>query len=572
VGHKLSILLLAGMFPPIWVAVNLIHLSAIAETIPTIPKTLEPDRFPKLPESLPLQNKFQPIQTPIQSPIQSPQVPSATPNELPEADVTVRQIRILGSTVFSDAELQQAVASYLGKPAKIQDLFAIRSIITDLYIRKGYLTSGAFLPVQSQDFNNGIISVQIIEGELERININGLDRLQENYVRSRIAQSGQSPINISQLEEGLQLLQADPLLKTLRAELKSGTTVGRNILDIELQESQPWVSYKTIENRESPSVGSLGIYASLDHRNLTGVGDTLGVDIGGSEGTRKYGIRYNLPINPEDELQFRYNYNTSRIIEQPFASLDINSRSQTISLGYRHFIFRHPNRELSLGLTFEQRDSRDFLLGDIPFSFAAGADNGRTTVNVLRFGQEWIERDTNQVLSLRSQFSLGLGILGATVNDAIPDARFFSWQGQFQWVQALEKETIAILRLGAQLTTDALLPIEQFGLGGIGTVRGYRQNLYVGDNGIFGNAELRLPIFRNEAIGLIQVVPFCDTGMVWSNSPNSFSGSLASVGLGLRWEFSPNMYARLEWAAQLVTPNVSANASPNQSIIFSLVF
>ncbi len=533
-------------------------LSAPANQLPTLPESLSPQPDP---------SKSPQIKLPERQ-----LAPSSIPSKLPEADVIVREIKVLGSTIFSEAELQQAVASYLGKTAKIQDLLAIRAIITDFYVSRGYLTSGAFLPVQSQDFTNGIISIQIVEGELERIEISGLSRLQENYVRSRVAEAGTSPVNIRNLESGLQLLQLNPLFSSIRAELKSGRTVGRSVLEIELKESNPWISSLTLENRESPSVGSLGLYGSLGYRNLTGLGDTLNIDVGGSEGTRKYGIRYDLPLNVKDELQFRYNYNTSRIIEKPFSSIDINSRSQALAIGYRYFISRNPNSELSLGLDFERRESRDFLLGDIPFSFSVGAENGRTVVNALRFSQEWVERTNNRVLAARSQFNLGLGTLGATVNDLGTDGRFLSWQGQFQWVQALEKDTISVFRLGTQLTSNSLLPTEQFGIGGVDTVRGYRQNLYTGDNGVVGTIEVRLPLLRNDVIGLIQVVPFIDAGNVWSNNPNSFSGFLASTGLGLRWEATSTLRARLEWATQLVSPNVSGNAAQPQSIIFSLQF
>lgn len=539
-------------------------LPAIGQPIPT---NVEPKRLPTLPDYIPPPSKPSSIKSPkIQS---SP----AAPSEFPETDVMVRKIKILGSTVFSESELQQAVIAYIGKSAKIQDLLAIRSVITDLYTSNGYLTSGAFLPVQSQDFNNGIVTVQIIEGELERIDINGLERLQERYVRSRIEQAGKVPVNIRNLEEGLQLLQLDPLFVSVNAELKAGTTVGRSILQVELKENNPWTSSLTFDNSKSPSVGALAINGSLSYRNLTGVGDKLDVELEGSEGTRKYGINYTLPLNPQDELQLRYNYNTSRIIEKPFSLIGINNRSQIFTVGYQHFLFRHPNSELLFGLSLEQRESRDFLLDDIPFSFSVGADSGRTVVNVLRFKQEWVGRTTNQVLAARSQFNLGLGILGATINDTGIDGRFLSWQGQFQWVQALEKDAISIIRLGAQLTSNSLLPIEQFGIGGIDTVRGYRQNAYVGDSGVVGTAELRLPLFRSEEIGLVQVAPFIDVGAVWSSTiSNNFSGIIASTGFGLRWEFSQNLRARLEWAAQLTSLNASASVAQPQSIIFSLQF
>lgn len=544
----------------------MINSEAIAQSVI---KPTEPNRLPQLPESL-LKPKIPNLLPLPESTPTIPSQPQPTDIKEPQIKVTVRQIRVLGSTIFSEAELQESVAIYLDRAATIQDLLAIRSTITDLYTARGYLTSGAFLPAQLQDFDKGIISIQIIEGELERIDIKGLSRLQEGYVRSRLSQAGKRPVNIRNLESGLQLLQLDSLFNSVQAELKAGTSVGRSILEITLQENPSWIASATIESRESSTVGAIGLYGSIGDRNFTGLGDNFSLDLGGTEGTRRYGIQYNLPLDGQNEIQFRYNYSTSRIITPKFAAIDINSRTQSSTLGYRYFLLRQPTSEISMGLNFESRESRDFLLGNVPFSFSLGADNGRSAVNVLRFSQEWIDRSINRVLAARSQLSLGLGILGATVNDRGVDGRFLSWQGQFQWIQSLGKNTISIVRLGTQLTDKALLPIEQFGIGGPDSIRGYQQNLYVGDSGVVGTVEFRLPVLSNPAIGLLQITPFIDVGQVWSNSPNNFSGLLASAGLGLRWELGSNVRAKLEWAAQLSSINNSINSEPAQSFLFSL--
>lgn len=537
---------------------------AIAQPIITTPNS-----SPKLPESLAEPKPPIPLQLPESIP--SNLTPSIDSPDSP-ISVRVRQIIVLGSTIFSEPELQQAVAEYLNRDLTIQDLLSIRSAITDLYTKSGYLTSGAFLPAQAQDFNNGIICIQIIEGELERIDIKGLSRLQENYVRSRLDQAGKRPVNILNLEKGLQLLQSDPLFSSVKAELKSGTAIGRSILQVELKESSSLLASVTVDSRQSPNVGAVGVYATIGDRNLTGLGDNLRLDIGATEGTRRYGIQYDLPLNPQDEIQLRYGYNTSRIVEEPFSAIGINSISQSVLLGYQYFLLREPTSEFSLGIAFESTESRDFILENIPFSFSLGTENGRSVVNVLKFSQEWIERSTNQVLAARSQFNLGLGILGATVNDRGVDGRFLSWQGQFQWVQSLGRDSISIVRLGTQLTANALLPTEQFGIGGIDTVRGYRKNLYIGDSGVVGSVELRLPILRDQAIGIVQIAPFIDVGALWSNNPNNFSGTLASVGLGLRWELHSNFRASLEWAAQLIPVNMMTNPTNSQGILFSLQF
>ena len=60
--------------------------------------------------------------------------------------------------------------------------------------------------------------------------------------------------------------------------------------------------------------------------------------------------------------------------------------------------------------------------------------------------------------------------------------------------------------LTAQLTPDSLLSLEQIGIGGINTVRGYRQNQLVTDNGILGSIEVRIPLTSDPS--LLQLTPF----------------------------------------------------------------
>jgi hemolysin activation/secretion protein len=495
----------------------------------------------------------------------------ATPAIAPktsEVAIIVKKIEILGSTVFSEQELQQLVAAFIGKSSTTQDLLAIRAAVTDLYTRRGYLTSGAFLPVQNQDFKNGIIRIQVIEGELERIDLTGLSQVQESYVRSRLEPAGTRPVNIQNLESSLQLLQSNPLFRAVRAELKAGSAVGRNILAVQLIESDPYIGSLTFANLESSTVGATGLYGTLGTRNLSGNGDLFQLELGGTEGTRRYGVRYELPLTAQSDLLLRYNWDSSRIIEAPFAFAGINSRSQTISVGVQHFLWRTPSSQFSLGLGLDLRESRSFLLDDIPFSFSVGAEDGRAAASVLRFSQEWSERTINRVLAARSQFNFGLGTFGATVNNSGTDGRFLSWQGQFQWVQSLGKDMISIVRVGTQITNDSLLPFEQFGIGGSETVRGYRQNLFAADNGVVGSVELRIPILQDQTFGFMQVVPFFDIGRVWNSRDGISANTLSSTGLGLIWEPLPKVRLKLEWAVPLTAVNNLNNST--QNINFSL--
>ncbi len=63
--------------------------------------------------------------------------------------------------------------------------------------------------------------------------------------------------------------------------------------------------------------------------------------------------------------------------------------------------------------------------------------------------------------------------------------KLLAWLGQFQLAHRLwDSDNQVILRADAQLTRDPLLPIEKFAVGGANTVRGYRDNQLVRDNGL----------------------------------------------------------------------------------------
>lgn len=523
---------------------------------------------PPLPNTLPTPNPS-PLLAPKRSP-SPPLTPAVT------TKVKVKNIEVNGSTVFSSEELAKAVNSFIGQELSYEQLLEIRTAINELYVSNGYETSGAFLP--PQEIDDGVVQVQIIEGELERINIQGLTTLKPDYVRDRLRLAGSTPLNMQQLNAGLQLLQNDPLFSQVQAELIAGTRPGQNVLIVKFKEAPPIDAALVIDNREVPSVGSVGVTAALGYNNLLGVGDRLNAAVGITQGVNSYSFSYEIPINARNgKLGFRYTRGRNRIISEPFAPLDITGRAQTYTFDFRQPVILTPTEELAFGVSAQLRRSRTFLFDDKPFSFTEGLENGESKVSVLRFSTDWLNRRSpNTVLAARSTFSLGLGVLDATVNNTGTDGRFFSWQGQFQWVQALneQKDAVVISRIAAQLTPDSLLPLEQLSIGGVDTVRGYRTSQRVGDNGIAGTVELRLPIVRDpEGFGLLQIVPFIDAGTIWSNGndeANSADGTLLSTGLGLRWQLNDSLSASFDWGIPLISIDRQGNSLQDNGISFSV--
>jgi len=69
-----------------------------------------------------------------------------------------------------------------------------------------------------------------------------------------------------------------------------------------------------------------------------------------------------------------------------------------------------------------------------------------------------------------------------------------------------------------QMADRGLLGLEQFGLGGQETVRGYRQDAVLADSGILLSVECRIPLFKfgSQKKSILHPTPFFEMGRAWN--------------------------------------------------------
>jgi hemolysin activation/secretion protein len=269
------------------------------------------------------------------------------------------------------------------------------------------------------------------------------------------------------------------------------------------------------------------------------------------------------------------------VVEEPFNQLDIQSDSRYFDLSLRQPLILKPNQELALGISFSRSES-EFITNvfdeGIDLSPRGADENGETKISAIRLFQEFVSRDEQKVLAFRSQFSIGIDAFEATENNnGEPDSNFFAWRGQGQWVRQLDEDFLFLLRGDIQISGGSLVPLEQFRIGGFNSVRGYRQDLSLGDNGLFASAELRIPIIRLSKIdGLVQITPFFDVGTVWNHDDNSnnelkiFNSTLSSLGVGLNFSVGTRFNARLDWGIPLVEVENKGDSLQEDGVNFSL--
>jgi hemolysin activation/secretion protein len=515
--------------------------TAIAQVVPQAPPTTGPRPSE---ERLDLPQFREPARSPFALP-PAPIPPSEPGGLTPGLRVYVKHIEITGNKAISIEELKQITKDYEGRIVSSEDLQTLRNKLSSVYLQKGYVNSGAVLP--DQQVKDGTVHYQIIEGALTGIEIAGNERLKSKYLSDRILLGAGPPLNVNELQQRLQILQQDGLIERINAELSPGTQPGEAVVKANIQEALPYQAGISFSNRRPPSVGPyLGeLFAS--HRDLTGWGDTIDARYGLTQGVNDYQVGYAIPVNARDTtVSIRASQTDSLVVESPFNQIDIRSKAKTYQLGLTQPVWRTVTDSFSLGLKYEYRESETTLLG-VPFSFSPGVPNGKSEVNVLRFSQDWLNRSPDQVIALRSSFSDGRTNADPQSAGVGPNKSFVAWLGQLQVAQRFDKGGQLIFRTDFQYSPQSLMPIEQIAIGGMSTVRGYRENQLLRDNALIVSAEYRIPVrFITSDKNRLQFAVFAD----YANSRNSDSTpatphSIASYGVGLLWEYSRQINAQL---------------------------
>ena len=575
--------------------------------------------FPNnLPRTIPRDNPYDNLPQPKKPKPPPNLLPSESSPEKPEIDrnlgnilVNITEVQFKGNTVFTVKELQDLTVFYNSKKIKIgeiknqklsfEQLIQIAQTVTDFYQEKGYVTSGAIAQIppeiETAPSAEVIVTIQIIEGVLEQINVSKKDSEEQgrlaNYIGARLGVETDKPLNVNNLFKSLQLLQIDPLIKSLNAQLTTGSDRNQSILIVDYTPANSFNPKISLDNSRPPSIGTFQREIELRENNLLGLGDSLSIGYRNTDGSNRIDASYTVPITPDNAtIGVLYTWSDSDVIQDPFFDLDqdgsgpdIESNYNALDLVFRQPIIRNINdqtyEEFTLSFTASWRETKSFLLGT-GFPLSPGAnEKGETRVFALRFAQEYSRQNPTDVLAFRSEFNIGIEAFNATINEQIPgvedipDSSFFTWRGQAQYVKLFARDTLFLARTNIQLSSEGLLPIEQFSIGGFGSVRGYRQDLLLTDNGWVASVEFRYPILRVlDGDGVLQIIPFFDYGIGWntSNIPNPNPQNLASLGVGLQWRYKQNLFAKLEYGIPLITVDIDKNTWQENGIYFSIQY
>ena len=483
--------------------------------------------------------------------------------------IQLKGIKFTGNTVVSDEDLQKIAQPFIGKAITVNELEELRQQISQYYVQQGYVNSGAVLP--DQQFQDGIITLQIIEGKLTEIRVKGTEWLSPTYISERLYADDEQVLDTNQLRQNFQQLLLDPLIERMNGSLIPASKRGTSILEVDVTRARPYQLSLTADNYTPPSIGGEINHLSGWVRNLTGFGDVVSGSVAYSEGLLGGSGSFSIPLNAHNTLfNFHFDRNNATIVERTLKPLNITSRYANYEFGLSQPLIQTLNRNLNIGVVFNFKRNKTFLgILDEPFPFSEGASkDGVSKDSVLRFSLDFTERLEHQVFSARSTTSVGINALAPTwhKDPSNPDGNFVSWLGQAQYAgQVFDTDANLILRGDLQYSDDKLMTLERFALGGRYSVRGYRENELVRDKGYDLSAELRYPLLKDEGERIfsnqLTIFPFMDYGAGQNRGDSAHISYLYSMGIGLEWQPFKQVNTEIIYAHALkaVTPKADYN-------------
>ena len=485
------------------------------------------------------------------------------PGSLPvvaAADETyqVSKVEIRGNFLFAEETLQKAIQEYLGPRKTVRDLESIQNAIFSSYKQAGYTLVS--IVIAGPPDNNGLLTVIVKEDILRSVKVTGNKYLKEEHIRQALpALKTGHAINTKALDRQVLVANDNPS-RVIRVALQ---TIDVGVFDaiVTVKEGKFITHSFTLDNTGMGNKGEdnqdpLRLQYRFVHSGLGARRDATGVLIysrSPRNTVQQYLAYYQQPISTWGNSWYAmaaYSNSKAGLVDTGGGMVNAAGSGRFYGLHYVHPLYRSTGTKFALDFGLEYRNSIDnstFVIESQEYEY--GPDANSLPLSITGIFNWQGTRD-----SLSATISYVRNIPGGHLNNdeayiaVNPNAMFASanyqlWRGNLSYIHHFRKGWIFHTRVDWQYTTQPLIPDEQIGLGGVRSIRGFREREALGDKGVMASFELYTPPVTPG----LRFVLFYDVGQFWIyvldenylfGSP-SFScigpTTLSSTGVGVRW-------------------------------------
>lgn len=483
-------------------------------------------------------------QTPFEPDKDIPSIQIDMPSEtldVPDGKkVYIREVVIEGNECISTKEIQSWLEDCVEQELSLKDIYALCQTIDQRYTKKGYFFTRAYPP--EQDIEDGVLRIEIIEGKLGNIRIEGNHHYKEKYILGYFKRLQGKPLQYDQFVRALMLLNENSDLKA-GAIFEKGTEYGYADVILRVNDARPAHLYFNGNNYGKDLTTNTRLGGRLDWGNLFTNGDKFSVaQVVGFPVNALYFTdgTYTIPLNQNGtSLEAAYLFSKFKIEE--LKSLNLKGISNIATLKVNQALTRTRSLSIDVFSYFDFKQIQNFVL-DSRTSF----DKLRV-ITVGSLLDHFVQGKSRDYLNVR--FAAGipnfLGGLKAVDNNSSRKGgggRFFKLNADYDHIQHLPWDSFFYFHGSGQASPNKLTIPEQIFIGGIDTVRGFPLAVALGDSGYYINFEFRIPpplvanksVFRSNKKWkeIIQFDAFLDHGGTFLRSiQNTY---LWGSGLGIR--------------------------------------
>lgn len=456
------------------------------------------------------------------------------------------EFSVEGNTVLADVEIERAVYPSLGPGKTAADVEKARAALEAAYQQSGYLSVSVVVPEQS--VSSGVIRLQVVEGQVERLKVSGNRYTSRQDLRAEVPElkPGSVP-HFPTMQAELAQAGRSPD-RRVTPLLRPGSRPGTMEVEIAVEDELPVHGNIELNNRQSPSTSAHRLEAGIRYANLFQKQHSAGLNyVVSPEKVDEVSVLagfYSAPLSARRYLSAFIQHSNSNIA----SAVGSNVVGKGTTMGARlSLTLPQPAgistlfHSLSLGADFKDLNETQNALGfdrkNTPlrymplvaqYTFSSIGESGELTGNLglvvnlntvsRRVNCQGIEMDQFECrrASARPGFSIVRGDLGYS-------RRLLGWEG--------------LVKLDFQISSQPLVSPEQMLAGGMDNVRGYYEGETAGDAGWRLRTELKTPVLAEVAGSSLRGLVFAEGAQLWLNSPlpgQTSEFNVASAGLGLR--------------------------------------
>ncbi|AHF93385.1 hemin-binding protein [Opitutaceae bacterium TAV5] len=471
----------------------------------------------------------------------------------------VFEYRIAGVQRLTPLEVETALYPFLGEARTAEDVEGARAALEKAYQAKGYQT--VVVQVPAQQVTDGAVYLQVIEGKVGRLRVRGsryydLDAIKE---KAPSLAEGEVP-DFNAVTRDIVALNQSPDRRVTPA-LRAGVVPGTVDIDLNVEDTLPLHGSLELNNRHSADTKPLRLNGSLTYNNLWQLEHSAGLSFQIApqrlDDAEVFSAWYlaRLPDSPVSLLiqGVKQDSNVSTLGTFDVAGRgDIVGIQAIISLGGSES-FSH---SLSIGIDYKHYDQTLTVTGD--------PDDIATPVTYWPLGLNYSLTSFGKKATTQLNAGLNFHVRGLGSDPEEFDARRYGADGSYIYFRGDLSQT---RELGGdwqlygtvmgQLASQPLVSGEQFGAGGLGTVRGYLESEALGDNGIAFSAELRAPpLTLGKRLDEWRFYVFAEWAGLTLRDPLPDQDSrfqLASIGAGTRLKFREHYNGSLDFGLPLLS-------------------